>query len=82
MNLGEFLGIHPEGKTPEEIEREWFQNHYHGEILQLTLRAVLMGAILGCVMSLSNLYVGLKTGWGLGVALALLAAAGVMKQPG
>ena len=82
MNSDEFLGIHPEGKTPEEIEREWFQNHYHGELPQLTLRAVLMGAILGCVMSLSNLYVGLKTGWGLGVALALLAAAGVMKQPG
>jgi uncharacterized oligopeptide transporter (OPT) family protein len=69
MKSEEFLGINPEGKTPEEIEREWFQNHYHGELPQLTPRAVLMGAILGCVMSLSNLYVGLKTGWGLGVAI-------------
>src|SRR5512142_2167906 len=36
---------------------------------QLTVRAVLMGMALGGVMSLSNLYVGLKTGWGLGIAI-------------
>ncbi|MBU2572757.1 MAG: OPT/YSL family transporter [Elusimicrobia bacterium] len=36
---------------------------------QLTLRAVIMGAFLGGFMSLSNLYIGLKTGWGLGVAI-------------
>lgn len=65
----EFLGIDIEGKTPEQIELEWFENHYHGEIPQLTVRAVVMGAFLGCIMSLSNLYVGLKTGWGLGVAI-------------
>ena len=28
-----------------------------------------MGAVVGVVMSLSNLYVGLKTGWGLVVAI-------------
>lgn len=28
-----------------------------------------MGALLGAVMSLSNLFVGLKTGWGLGIAI-------------
>jgi OPT family oligopeptide transporter len=65
----EFLGIDPQGKAPEEIEREWFEKYYHGDIPQLTLRAVLMGMFLGGVMSLSNLYVGLKTGWGLGVAI-------------
>jgi len=64
-----FLGIDPEGKTPEQMEWEWFENHYRGDIPQLTLRAVLMGMLLGGVMSLSNLYVGLKTGWGLGVAI-------------
>jgi uncharacterized oligopeptide transporter (OPT) family protein len=62
-------GSAPRGKTPLEIDREWFQNHYRGDTPQLTLRAVLMGALLGCLMSLSNLYVGLKTGWGLGVAI-------------
>lgn len=65
----EFWGIDPRGKTPEEVEREWFEKYYHGDVPQLTLRAVLMGMFLGGVMSLSNLYVGLKTGWGLGVAI-------------
>jgi len=65
----EFFGIDPTGKSPEQVEREWFENYYHGEIPQLTVRAVLIGVILGGVMSLSNLYVGLKTGWGLGAAI-------------
>ena len=36
----------------------------------LTVRAVLAGMIFGGLMSLSNLYVGLKTGWGFGVDIA------------
>ena len=64
-----FLGIDPTGKSPEEVELEWFEKHYHGDIPQLTVRAVLIGMVLGSIMSLSNLYVGLKTGWGLGVAI-------------
>ncbi len=56
--------------TPEEIELEWFRTVYQGDKMpQLTLRAVLMGSILGSIMSLSNLYIGLKTGWGFGVAI-------------
>lgn len=65
----EFFGIEKTGKSPVQIELEWFEKHYRGDIPQLTVRAVLMGAVLGVVMSLSNLYVGLKTGWGLGVAI-------------
>ncbi len=64
-----FFGIDPEGKTPEQIELEWFDRYYDGDTPQLTARAVLIGMILGSVMSLSNLYVGLKTGWGLGIAI-------------
>jgi OPT family oligopeptide transporter len=64
-----FFGIDPAGKSPEQIELEWFEKYYHGDIPQLTVRAVLIGMVLGGVMSLSNLYVGLKTGWGLGVAI-------------
>ncbi len=64
-----FLGIDTAGKTPAQIELEWFEKHYHGDIPQLTVRAVLIGMALGGVMSLSNLYVGLKTGWGLGIAI-------------
>ena len=36
---------------------------------QLTWRAVLMGSVLGAVLSLTNLYIGLKSGWGMGVAI-------------
>ncbi|MBK6765605.1 MAG: OPT/YSL family transporter [bacterium] len=56
--------------TPEELEREWYENVYQGDSMpQLTMRSVIMGSILGAVLSLQNLYVGLKTGWGLGVAI-------------
>ena len=61
----------PQGRklTAEQIEADWLKNVYRGDMPQLTWRAMLMGALLGAFMSLSNLYVGLKTGWGLGVAI-------------
>ena len=58
--------------TPEEIERQWYEQVYRGRgdsMAQLTLRAVLMGACLGGILSLTNLYIGLKAGWGFGVAI-------------
>jgi putative OPT family oligopeptide transporter len=58
--------------TPEEIERQWFEKVYRGRgdsMKQLTWRAVLMGSVLGGVLSLTNLYIGLKSGWGIGVAI-------------
>ncbi len=58
--------------TPEEIERQWFEKVYKGRgdsMRQLTWRAVLMGSLLGAVLSLTNLYIGLKAGWGFGVAI-------------
>src|SRR5881275_3105501 len=58
--------------TPEEIERQWFEKVYKGRgdsMVQLTWRAVLMGSVLGGVLSLTNLYIGLKAGWGFGVAI-------------
>lgn len=58
--------------TPEEIERQWFTKVYQGRgdvMPQLTLRAVLMGTVLGGILSLTNLYIGLKAGWGFGVAI-------------
>ena len=58
--------------TPEEIERQWFEKIYTGRgdrQPQLTLRAVLMGGILGMFMSISNLYTTLKLGWSFGVAI-------------
>jgi len=58
--------------TPEEIQRQWFEKVYRGRgdsMRQLTWRAVLMGSVLGSVLSLTNLYIGLKSGWGIGVAI-------------
>jgi uncharacterized oligopeptide transporter (OPT) family protein len=58
-------------QVPEDDrDRVWYENYYQGDNQpQLTVRAIVMGMALGGVMSLSNLYVGLKTGWGLGVAI-------------
>jgi putative OPT family oligopeptide transporter len=58
--------------TPEEIERQWYEQVYRGRgdsMAQLTWRAVLVGSCLGGVLSLTNLYIGLKAGWGFGVAI-------------
>lgn len=51
-------------------ERVWFETVYQGDNApQFTLRSFVMGSLLGGFMAMSNLYVGLKTGWGLGVAI-------------
>ena len=58
--------------TPDEIERQWFEKIYKGRgdsQKQLTLRAVLMGGVLGMFMSISNLYTTLKLSWAFGVAI-------------
>ena len=58
--------------TPEDIERQWYEQVYRGRgdrMRQLTWRAVLMGSALGGLLSLTNLYIGLKAGWGFGVAI-------------
>jgi len=57
---------------PEAIERQWYEQVYRGRgdsLRQLTWRAVLMGSFLGGILSVTNLYIGLKTGWGFGVAI-------------
>ena len=58
--------------TPDEIERQWYEQVYRGRgdsMPQLTWRAVLVGSVLGGVLSITNLYIGLKAGWGFGVAI-------------
>jgi uncharacterized oligopeptide transporter (OPT) family protein len=58
-------------KSVEERDREWLETVYRGDKERdLTPRAVLAGMVFGGLMSLSNLYVGLKSGWGLGVDIA------------
>jgi len=51
---------------------KWYEQVYRGRgdrMPQLTWRAVLMGTALGGALSLTNLYIGLKAGWGFGVAI-------------
>lgn len=55
---------------PARSEAEWYQYVYRGDnVPQLTVRAVLMGAVLGMLMSAANLYTTLKIGWSFGVAI-------------
>jgi OPT family oligopeptide transporter len=64
--------------TPEQVrtmtlvekDEWWFKNVYRGDMPQLNLRSALTGMILGGVLSLTNLYIGIKTGWTLGVGIS------------
>jgi putative OPT family oligopeptide transporter len=63
--------------TPEQVrtwsleqkDRWWLENVYRGDMPQLTLRSALTGIVLGGILSLTNLYVGIRTGWTLGVGI-------------
>ncbi len=55
--------------TLEQKDRWWLENVYRGDMKQLTLRSALTGMILGGILSCTNLYVGIKTGWSLGVGI-------------
>jgi uncharacterized oligopeptide transporter (OPT) family protein len=58
-------------KAAEQSDQEWLNHVYRGDKEKdLTIRAVVAGMIFGGLMALSNLYVGLKSGWGLGVDIA------------
>ena len=74
----------------EEKDRWWRAEVYKGDLPQLTIRSALTGMILGGVLSLTNIYVGIKTGWTLGVgitsviisyaAFKLLSRAGIGRE--
>jgi len=54
----------------EAREREWLQKTFRGGVEpELTVRSIVLGVFIGAIMSLSNLYVGFKMGWGLGVTI-------------
>ena len=67
-------GIPPEFKplagdaTAEEKDRHWYETVYQGDrVAQLTVRAVLTGAVIGMLMSIGNLYTNMKVGFVAGV---------------
>ncbi len=55
--------------TRAQKDRWWFDNVWRGDMPQLTLRSALTGFVLGGLLSATNLYVGAKTGWTLGVGV-------------
>lgn len=62
----------------EQKDKWWFENVWRGDMPQLTLRSALTGMILGGVLSLTNLYIGAKTGWTLGVGITSVILAFAM----
>lgn len=53
----------------EQKDQWWLENVYRGNMPQLTLRSAVMGFVLGGILSATNLYIGAKTGWSLGVGI-------------
>lgn len=56
--------------TLQQKDEWWLKNVYKGDMPQLNLRSALTGMLLGGVLSLTNLYIGIKTGWTLGVGIS------------
>lgn len=52
-----------------DMDSRWRREIYVPGQAQLTWRAVSTGALIGSVLGISNLYVGLKAGWSMGVAI-------------
>ncbi|HEY5935946.1 MAG TPA: OPT family oligopeptide transporter [Kofleriaceae bacterium] len=75
----------------EDAEAIWLRDVYKPNEPNLTVRAVIVGALIGAVMCLSNIYVFFKTGWSIGVTLTAcilgfslfqaLQSAGISKRP-
>jgi uncharacterized oligopeptide transporter (OPT) family protein len=64
--------------TRHQKDSWWLENVYRGDMPQLTLRAALTGFFLGGILSATNLYVGAKTGWTLGVGITSVILAFAM----
>jgi len=70
MAIKELTEEQIQNMTLEEKDAWWLKNVYKGNMPQLNLRSALTGMILGAILSLTNLYVGIKTGWTLGVGIS------------
>jgi uncharacterized oligopeptide transporter (OPT) family protein len=78
-------------KPQGDPEGLWIREVFNPTEANLTLRAVLIGMLIGGAMCLSNLYVFFKTGWSIGVTLTacilafgsfqLLQALRLVKKP-
>ena len=63
--------ILPFDKMPQmDRDQHWLNHVYQADrVPQMTFRALFTGCLIGGIMSFSNLYVGLKSGWGLGASI-------------
>jgi len=60
----------PSGSLELDHDAQWYTEVYQGDRMpQLTWRAIFIGALLGGLMSISNLYTTMKVGWSFGVAI-------------
>ena len=50
-------------------DRLWLEKVYARNEPQLTVRAALMGMVLGSTLGAANLYIGLKVGWNFGMSI-------------
>jgi uncharacterized oligopeptide transporter (OPT) family protein len=64
--------------TLEQKDKWWFENVWRGDMPQLTWRSALSGMMIGGLLSMTNLYVGAKTGWTLGVGITSVIVAFAM----
>jgi hypothetical protein len=65
---------------PEELNEESFEFEFNPDDRDFTWRAALLGSLLGAVISLSNIYLGLKIGISQGSTLfATMLGGFVMK---
>ena len=53
----------------DDPEAVWLRDIYRPHAPNLTVRAVILGMLIGGVMCISNLYVFFKTGWSMGITL-------------
>jgi OPT family oligopeptide transporter len=75
----------------EDPETAWLRDVYQPDAVNLTLRALVGGTLIGIVMCVSNLYVFFKTGWSMGVtitaailgwaAFKMLTATRIVRRP-
>ncbi|MCC7075034.1 MAG: OPT/YSL family transporter [Deltaproteobacteria bacterium] len=59
----------PSAAPVDDHEAHWLKTTYRPSEANLTVRAVVVGMVIGALMCLSNLYVFFKTGWSMGVTL-------------
>ncbi len=55
--------------TRRQKDQWWFDNVYRKDMAQLTLRSAITGFLLGGILAATALYIGAKTGIGIGVGL-------------